>query len=112
MLVPRVFDETVFGAKLARIVDTLYAFYIRYHRINYEHLPNRGLFTVATGASFFEADVITRHYYLDPSELKYCLKETQLQDAHEALGWSDDTCPGAFMTGVRQMLQASYAKGE
>jgi hypothetical protein len=85
-----VFPKEDFGPDLALQLDVLYAVYAHTQSHNFPLLPHLGLFTRPVG-SFFEADMITRHYYsFDTGDILVCLRNNTIIGAREALGWRSD----------------------
>ena len=87
------FSAETFGEELARLLDALYAIEQRGHSFNTSTEPYRGLFALPTGTSFYEADQLTRRFYLDPHEL-----------ASEALLRDEGLSAQAFIARVRERL--------
>ena len=103
MSVRKLFCRDTFGARLATILDVLYAFQSTYHRVNFIHEPHRGLFAEPDGDSFFEADQLTRYYYLNPREIDFALFEDKVAGAR-------DGCSRTLVREARSMLAAQYQR--
>ena len=102
------FSVKVFGEKLALILDLMLAVQDKdsafYHAS--APVPLLGLFTTPTGESWYEADMLTRHYHALDISLRIALQnDADMQNIFTC----DDS--GAFLStlDVRQMLQRRYA---
>ena len=103
------FSAKVFGDKLAAILDTLLAVQTK-DSAQYASGPQPiqtmlGLFTSPTGESWYEADMLTRHFFAVDYSLRIAL-----QDADIAQAFTNEDVDGAYLTmfDVRQMLQARW----
>ena len=104
------FSAKVFGEKLAAILDALLAVQAK-DSAQYASGPQPihtllGLFTAPTGESWYEADMLTRHFFAVDISLRVAL-----QDADIAKAFANDDVAGAYLTmfDVRQMLQARWS---
>jgi hypothetical protein len=106
------FTPTVFGPELARILSTLAAVQVeeskRYNRV--ESLPLMGIFTNPVGTSWFEADMLTRHFYANHASLEALLGCECVPGASETLEWRPGDAAGPIMLRVRQMLLARFVE--
>jgi hypothetical protein len=106
------FAPTIFGPELARILNTLAALHVeeskRYNRM--ENLPLMGVFTNPVGTSWFEADMLTRHFYANHASLESLLACDCVPGAREALEWHQGEQPALSMLQTRQMLLARFVE--
>jgi hypothetical protein len=106
------FAPTIFGPELARILNTLAAVHVeeskRYNRM--ENLPLMGVFTNPVGTSWFEADMLTRHFYANHASLESLLACDCVPGAREALEWHQGEQAALSMLQTRQMLLARFVE--
>ena len=106
------FAPTIFGPELARILNTLAAVHVeeskRYNRM--ENLPLMGVFTNPVGTSWFEADMLTRHFYANHASLESLLACECVPGAREALEWHQGEQVALSMLQTRQMLLARFVE--
>ena len=103
------FSVRVFGDKLATILDALLTVQAsdsaQFATGPQPYQQMLGLFTTPTGESWYEADMLTRHYFAVDITLRIAM-----QDANMAKIFANDDVDGAYlsMLDVRQMLQARW----
>lgn len=106
------FAPTIFGPELARILNTLAAVHVeeskRYNKM--ENLPLMGVFTNPVGTSWFEADMLTRHFYANHASLESLLSCDCVPGAREALEWHQGEAVALSMLQTRQMLLARFVE--
>lgn len=105
------FSPVVFGTSLARILDLLAAIQTeeskRFNR--QDHMPLLGIFTNPSG-TWFEADMLTRHFYAGQMGLDVALAQDLVPGAREAFEWQQGSGSGVTMLQVRQMLLMRYVE--
>lgn len=105
------FSPTVFGVDLARVLDVLIAIQAdeskRFNR--QEHMPLLGIFTNPSG-TWFEADMLTRHFYAGQMALDVALARDAVPGAREAFEWQQQEGAGITMLQVRQLLLMRYVE--
>lgn len=106
------FSSAVFGEDLSRILDILTVIQTEESkRFNREGgIPLIGIFTNPTGTSWFEADMLTRHFYAGEMALKDTLQHDIVPGARDAFEWTEATGMGITMLQVRQMLLSRYVE--
>jgi len=106
------FTPSIFGPELARVLNTLAAVQVeeskRYNRV--ESLPLMGIFTNPVGTSWFEADMLTRHFYANHASLEALLACDCVPGACETFEWRPGDPAGPTMLRVRQMLLARFVE--
>ena len=106
------FAPTIFGPELAHILNTLAALQAeeskRFNR--HEHMPLMATFTNPVGTSWFEADMLTRHFYANQASLESLLASDCVPGAREALEWRAREGLGLTMLQARQMLLSRFVE--
>ena len=101
------FSARVFGDKLASILDALLVVQAEESaQFASGPVPLLWLFTSPTGESWYEADMLTRHYMSIDISLRIAMQK----DANITKVFARDDVEGAYlsMLDVRQMLQARW----
>ena len=101
------FSAKVFGDKLASILDALLAVQADDSaQFAAGPLPLLSLFTIPTGESWYEADMLTRHYL----SIDISVRTAMQKDANIAKVFAKDDADGVYFTmlDVRQMLLARW----
>jgi hypothetical protein len=106
------FSEALFGPQLAGILDMLLAVQSEESRrfTRQDHTPLMGVFTPPSGNSWFEADMLTRYFYVNPLSLDAALAQDIVPGAREAFDWRFREGAGVSMLQVRHMLLARFVE--
>ena len=104
------FSAEVFGQDLSQILNVLIVIQNEESKqFNREGgVPLIGIFTNPTGTSWFEADMLTRHFYSGEMALKDTLAHDLVPGARGAFEWTETGGMGVTMLRVRQMLLSRY----
>jgi len=106
------FSPTLFGLELARILNMLAALQAeesrRFNRL--ERHPLMAIFTNPVGTSWFEADMLTRHFYANRGALETLLTADCVPGARDVFDWRDGEGAGLTMLQVRQMLLSLFVE--
>jgi len=106
------FAPTIFGSELAHILNTLAAVQAeeskRFNRL--EHRPLMATFTNPVGTSWFEADMLTRHFYANQDSLEALLASDCVPGARETFEWRPREGLGLTMLQTRQMLLSRFVE--
>ena len=106
------FSEEIFGQQLASILTMLAAIQAEESKAFYrhDHMPLLGVFTTPTGASWFEADMLTRHFYAGRMGLDAALAQDLIPGAREVFEWRPREGIGISMVQVRHMLLSRFVE--
>lgn len=106
------FPATLFGQELAKALNVLAALQAeesrRFNRV--ERHPLMAIFTSPVGTSWFEADMLTRHFYANRGSLECLLADDCVPGAREAFEWREGEGAGLTMLQVRQMLLSRFVE--
>jgi hypothetical protein len=106
------FAPSIFGTELAHLLNTLAAVQSEESKrfTRHEHMPLMAVFTNPVGTSWFEADMLTRHFYANQASLESLLASDCVPGARETFEWRPGDGPGLTMLQARQMLLARFVE--
>ncbi len=108
------FSPTVFGTELAKILNALLAVQaLDTASFGSAPVPLLGLFTEPTGFSWYEADMLTRHYHALNISVQLALANNLVPGMVEIFAEKRDpdgnvTRPALTLLAVRQMLHKHW----
>ena len=106
------FAPSIFGTELAHLLNTLAAVQSEESKrfTRHEHMPLMAVFTNPVGTSWFEADMLTRHFYANQASLESLLASDCVPGARETFEWRQGEGPGLTMLQARQMLLSRFVE--
>jgi hypothetical protein len=106
------FAPAIFGSELAHILNTLAALQAEESKrfTRHEHMPLMATFTHPVGTSWFEADMLTRHFYANQASLESLLASDCVSGARETFEWRAREGLGLSMLQARQMLLSRFVE--
>ena len=108
------FSEEMFGPQLSAILTMLATIQAEESKKFYRHVtdntPLLGVFTTPTGTSWFEADMLTRHFYAGRVGLNAALAQDLVPGARELFGWRPEGQWRVSMAKVRNMLLSRFVE--